>query len=41
MVVKIEMFGLKLPKIKPGDDLVRLILDEASRTAGGLSLIHI
>jgi len=36
MVVKIEMFGLKLPEIKPGDDLVRLILDEASRTAGGI-----
>lgn len=36
MVVKIEMFGLKLPEIKPGDDLVRLILDKASRTAGGI-----
>jgi len=34
--VKIEMFGLKLPKIKPGDDLVKLILDEALRVADGV-----
>jgi len=35
MSVKVEMFGLKLPKIKPGDDLVKLILDEALRVADG------
>lgn len=36
MVVKVEMFGLKLPEIRPGDDLVKLILDEASNVAGGI-----
>lgn len=36
MSVKIEMYGLKLPMIKPGDDLVKLILDEALRVADGV-----
>jgi len=36
MSVKVEMFGLKLPKVKPGDDLVKLILDEALREVGGV-----
>lgn len=36
MSVKIETFGLRLPKIKPGDNLVKLILDEALRVADGI-----
>lgn len=30
------MFGLRLPEVRPGDDLVKLILESASREAGGL-----
>jgi len=31
------MFGLRLPEVKPGDDLVKLILESASKVAGGLN----
>lgn len=34
--MKIEMFGLKLPEIKPGDDLAKLIIEEAQREANGI-----
>lgn len=32
--MKVEMIGLKLGEIEPGNDLVRLILEEASRQVG-------
>ncbi|MCD6510677.1 MAG: coenzyme F420-0:L-glutamate ligase [Thermoprotei archaeon] len=35
-MTKLEVFGLKLPEVKPGDDLARLIVEAASREAGGL-----
>jgi coenzyme F420-0:L-glutamate ligase/coenzyme F420-1:gamma-L-glutamate ligase len=34
--MKIEIFGLRLPEIKPGDDLVKLIIEGASQYADGL-----
>lgn len=34
--MKIEMFGLRLPLIKQGDDVVRLIIEEAQREIGGI-----
>lgn len=33
--MKIELLGLRLPEVRPGDDLTRLII-EASKDAGGL-----
>ena len=35
-LMKVEMFGLRLPEVKPGDDLIELILEGASLEAGGL-----
>lgn len=35
-VPRLEIVGLRLPEIKPGDDLARLIVDAAERFAGGL-----
>jgi len=35
--MKVEMFGLRLPEVKPGDDLVKLILESASQAAGGIN----
>ena len=35
-VVKVEVYGLRLPEVKCGDDLVQLILECASGEAGGL-----
>lgn len=34
--MRIELFGLRLPEVRPRDDLVKLILEAASRDAGGL-----
>lgn len=34
--MKIEIYGLRLPEVRPGDDLARLIVDTASRDAGGI-----
>ena len=34
--MKIEMFGLSLPEVKPGDDLARIIVGAAEREAGGI-----
>lgn len=36
MGAKIELYGLSLPEIKPGDDLAGLIIEAAQREAGGL-----
>lgn len=36
MTSKIELFGLKLPEVKPGDDLAKMILESAAQTLGGL-----
>ncbi len=33
---KVELFGLKLPEVKPGDDLAKMISESAAQTAGGL-----
>ncbi|KYH37188.1 MAG: hypothetical protein AYL29_008610 [Candidatus Bathyarchaeota archaeon B24] len=35
-MVRVELYGLRLPEVKPGDDLARLIVEGASREAGGL-----
>ncbi len=35
-VMKVEMYGLRLPEVKPGDDLVSLILEAALKEAGGV-----
>ena len=34
--MKIELYGLRLPEVKPGDDLARLLIDAASSEAGGI-----
>ena len=34
--MKVELYGLRLPEIKPGDDLARLVIDAASKEAGGI-----
>ena len=34
--MRIELFGLKLPEIKPGDDIAELIVDAAVEQAGGV-----
>jgi len=34
--LKVELYGLRLPEVKPGDDLVRLVVDAASKEAGGI-----
>ena len=34
--LKVELYGLKLPEVKPRDDLARLVVDAASREAGGI-----
>jgi coenzyme F420-0:L-glutamate ligase/coenzyme F420-1:gamma-L-glutamate ligase len=33
---KVEMIGLSLPEVKPGDDLAKLVTDAASEAAGGI-----
>jgi len=35
-MVRVELYGLRLPEVKPRDDLARLIVEGASREAGGL-----
>ena len=34
--MKVELYGLRLPEVKPGDDLARLVVDAASEEAGGI-----
>jgi len=34
--LKVELYGLRLPEVKPGDDLARLVADAASEEAGGI-----
>jgi len=34
--LKVEIFGLSLPEVKPGDDLARIIVEAAEREAGGI-----
>ena len=34
--MKVELYGLRLPEVKPGDDLARLVIDAASSEAGGI-----
>jgi len=34
--LKVELYGLRLPEVKPGDDLARLVIDAASSEAGGI-----
>ena len=34
--MKVELYGLRLPEVKPGDDLARLLIDAASSEAGGI-----
>ena len=34
--MKVELYGLRLPEVKPGDDLARLVVDAASREASGI-----
>ncbi len=34
--MKIELYGLRLPEVKPGDDLARLLVDAASEEACGI-----
>jgi len=34
--LKIELYGLRLPEVKPGDDLARLLVDAVSEEAGGI-----
>ena len=34
--MKVELYGLRLPEIKPGDDLAGLVIDAASKEAGGI-----
>ena len=34
--LKVELYGLRLPEVKPGDDLARLLIDAASSEAGGI-----
>ena len=36
MGMKIELFGLVLPEVCPGDDLVGMIVDAAGKVAGGI-----
>lgn len=35
--MKVEMIGLSLPEIKPGDDLAKIIVEAALRDAGGIA----
>lgn len=34
--MKVEMFGLGLPEVKPGDDLAKMLLESAEREAEGI-----
>jgi len=34
--LKVELYGLRLPEVKPGDDLARLLIDAASEEADGV-----
>ena len=34
--MKVELYGLRLPEVRPGDDLARLIVEAAEGQAGGL-----
>ena len=34
--MKVELYGLRLPEVRPGDDLARLLVDAASEEAGGI-----
>ncbi|RLG98565.1 F420-dependent oxidoreductase [Candidatus Bathyarchaeota archaeon] len=34
--MKVEMFGLSLPEVKPGDDLARILVDSCVKEAGGI-----
>ena len=34
--LKVELYVLRLPEVKPGDDLAGLVVDAASEEAGGI-----